>query len=138
MYYLGMQKKILIVEDDEAFFNLCATALKIKGYNVVHVADGSQALEVIANEKPDLILLDIVLPGMSGLDILQNIKETEELKGNRVIMLTNFGTDANVNRAMELGAEDYIMKYNVVPSELANKVSVVLGDSVDSAVKFVS
>ncbi|KKS22641.1 MAG: Two-component transcriptional regulator [candidate division WWE3 bacterium GW2011_GWA1_41_8] len=138
MYYLGMQKKILIVEDDEAFFNLCATALKLKGYNVVHVADGSQALEVIANEKPDLILLDIVLPGMSGLDILQNIKETEELKGNRVIMLTNFGTDANVNRAMELGAEDYIMKYNVVPSELANKVSVVLGDSVDSAVKFVS
>ncbi|OGC57369.1 hypothetical protein A2976_02530 [candidate division WWE3 bacterium RIFCSPLOWO2_01_FULL_41_9] len=133
-----MQKKILIVEDDEAFFNLCATALKLKGYNVVHVADGSQALEVIANEKPDLILLDIVLPGMSGLDILQNIKETEELKGNRVIMLTNFGTDANVNRAMELGAEDYIMKYNVVPSELANKVSVVLGDSVDSAVKFVS
>jgi len=133
-----MQKKILIVEDDEAFFNLCATSLKLKGYNVVHVADGSLAIDTIANEKPNLVLLDIVLPGMSGLDILQNVKETEEIRSTRVIMLTNFGTDANVNRAMELGAEDYIMKYNVVPSELADKVAVALGDSSDSAVKFVS
>jgi DNA-binding response OmpR family regulator len=133
-----MQKKILIVEDDEAFYNLCATALKLKGYNVVHVADGSLAIEGIGSEKPDLVLLDIVLPGMSGLDILQNVKEIDELKHNRIIMLTNFGTDANVNRAMELGAEDYIMKYNVVPSELAEKVAVLLGDSTDSAVKFIS
>ena len=117
---------------------MCATSLKLKGYNVVHVADGSLAIDTIANEKPNLVLLDIVLPGMSGLDILQNVKETEEIRSTRVIMLTNFGTDANVNRAMELGAEDYIMKYNVVPSELADKVAVALGDSADSAVKFVS
>ncbi|EKD99531.1 MAG: response regulator receiver protein [uncultured bacterium] len=132
-----MSKKVLIVEDDESFYSLCETAIKLKGYQVVHVADGSQAIQKIITEKPDLLLLDIVLPGMSGLDILENIKAMEEIKNTRVIMLTNFGTDANVNKAMELGAEDYVMKYNVVPAELANKVEVLLGDSSDSAVKIV-
>ncbi len=130
-------KKILIVEDDESFYNVCATAIKLKGYDVVHVSDGSQAIERIQSESPDLVLLDIVLPGMSGLDILQNLKEMEETKNIRVIMLTNFGTDANVDKAIELGAEDYIMKYNVVPHELAERVAIALGDSADTAVKFV-
>jgi DNA-binding response OmpR family regulator len=130
-------KKVLIIEDDESFYNVCATAIKLKGYDVVHVADGSEAVQKITDENPDIVLLDIVLPGMSGLDILQNVKSIEEIKDTRIIMLTNFGTDANVNKAMELGAEDYIMKYNVVPNELADKVSVLLGDTAESAVKFV-
>ena len=133
-----MQKKIVIVEDDEAFYKLCATALKLKGYDVIHIPDGTAAVQKITDEYPDMVLLDIVLPGMSGLDILQNIKSIDDSKDIRVIMLTNFGTDANVNRAMELGAEDYIMKYNVVPSELADRVAVALGDSSDTAVKFVN
>jgi DNA-binding response OmpR family regulator len=138
MYHLHMKKKVLIVEDDEAFFKLCSTALKLKNYDVIHVPEGSSAVQRITDEQPDLVLLDIVLPGMSGLDILQNMKSIDEAKDFRVIMLTNFGTDTNVNRAMELGAEDYIMKYNVVPSELADKVSAMLGDSDDSAVKFIN
>jgi DNA-binding response OmpR family regulator len=138
MYDLFMKKKIVIVEDDEAFYKLCSTALKLKSYDVVHIPEGSSAVQKITDESPDLVLLDIVLPGMSGLDILQNIKSIDETKDIRVIMLTNFGTDTNVNRAMELGAEDYIMKYNVVPSELADKVSALLGDSSDSAVKFIN
>jgi DNA-binding response OmpR family regulator len=130
-------KKILIVEDDESFFKLCETSLKLKNYNVVHVADGAIASQKVADEMPDLILLDIVLPGMSGLDVLQSIKSQDATSGIKVIMLTNFGTDSNVNKAMELGAEDYIMKYNVTPSELAEKVANLLGDTATSAVKFV-
>lgn len=126
-----------MIEDDESFYTICSAALKLKGYDVVHVADGAQALQKITDEKPDLVLLDIVLPGMSGLDILQNVKTIEEIKDTRIIMLTNFGTDTNVNRAMELGAEDYIMKYNMVPNELADKVSVLLGDSAATSIKFV-
>jgi two-component system alkaline phosphatase synthesis response regulator PhoP len=126
-----------MIEDDESFYNICSAALKLKGYDVVHVADGGQALQKITDEKPDLVLLDIVLSGMSGLDILQNVKSIEEIKNTRIIMLTNFGTDTNVNRAMELGAEDYIMKYNMVPNELADKVSVLLGDSAATSIKFV-
>lgn len=128
-------KKILFVEDDEAFFSLSAMELKMKGYDVIHVSDGGQAISRIKSEKPDLIILDIVLPGMSGLDILKELKEDPEAKVIKVVMLTNFGTDDNVNKAMELGADDYLMKYNVVFSELPDKIATVLGDTKDSQVK---
>lgn len=121
--------KILIVEDDQAFFGLCSMELKNAGHDVVHVADGSQALEKIKVEKPDVVLLDIVLPGMNGLDILKEMKDLEETKNIKVAMLTNFGMDDNVNRAMELGANDYLMKYNIVLSELPAKISSLGGTS---------
>lgn len=132
-----MSKKILFVEDDEGFFNIFSVALKMKGYDVIHVADGSEAVEKAISEKPDLIILDIILPGMSGLDILKELKENEETKKIKVVMLTNFGTDDNVNKAMELGADDYLMKYNVVASELPQKIGVYLGENPDSGIKVI-
>lgn len=138
MYYLPMAKKILFVEDDEGFFNLFSAALSMRGYNIVHVSDGSLAVEKAKLEKPDLILLDIILPGMSGLDILKEIKESDETKDIKVVMLTNFGTDANVAKAVELGSDDYLMKYNVVPSELPNKIAFLLGETNDSGIHVVS
>jgi DNA-binding response OmpR family regulator len=133
-----MPKKILFVEDDEGFFNLFSAALSMRGYNIVHVADGAKAIEKTQLEKPDLILLDIILPGMSGLDILKELKESDDTKGIKVVMLTNFGTDANVNKAVELGADDYLMKYNVVPSELPDKIASLLGETPESGIKMVS
>ena len=133
-----MGKKIVFVEDDEGFFNLFSAALNMKGYDVIHVPEGAQAVEKIKVEKPDLVLLDIILPGMSGLDVLKELKETEETKYVKIVMLTNFGTDDNVNKAMELGADDYLMKYNVVPSELPDKIATLLGEASDSGVKVVS
>jgi DNA-binding response OmpR family regulator len=133
-----MSKKILFVEDDEGFFNLFSAALSMRGYNIIHVSDGSQAVEKAKLEKPDLILLDIILPGMSGLDILKEIKDSEETKEIKVVMLTNFGTDDNVNKAGELGSDDYLMKYNVVPSELPDKIASLLGETSDSGIKVVS
>ena len=130
-----MPKKILFVEDDEGFFNLFSAALSMRGYNIIHVADGSLAVEKAKLEKPDLILLDIILPGMSGLDILKELKESDETKGVKVVMLTNFGTDENVNRAVELGSDDYLMKYNVVPSELPDKIASLLGEASDTGIK---
>ena len=102
-----MTKKILFIEDDEGFYNLFSAALTMKGYEVVHVAEGSHAFEKVQEEQPDLVLLDIIMPGMSGLDVLKELKEAEDTKNTKVIMLTNFGTDDNINRAMELGADDY-------------------------------
>jgi len=127
--------KILFVEDDQAFYNLCSMELKMKGFDVVHVADGSIAVEKIRSEKPDAVLLDIVLPGMNGLDILKEMKEDEELKNIKVAMLTNFGMDDNVNKAMDLGANEYFMKYNIVLSELPDKISTLLGSPTSSDVK---
>lgn len=133
-----MSKRILFIEDDEGFFNLFSAALNMKGYDVIHVADGAGAVERIKEEKPDLILLDIILPGVSGLDILKELKETPETKDMKVVMLTNFGTDDNVKKAMDLGADDYLMKYNVVPSELPDKIANLIGDTPDSGVKVIS
>lgn len=130
-----MPKKILFVEDDENFYNVFSVPLKMRGYEVIHVADGSQAVEKALQEKPDVVLLDIILPGTSGLDILKELKENPDTKAIKIVMLTNFGNDENVSRAMEYGADDYLMKYNVVPSELPDKIGVYLGDTSSSGVK---
>ena len=130
-----MPKKILFVEDDEGFFNIFSVPLKMKGYDVIHVADGSLAVEKIITEQPDLVLLDIVLPGTSGLDILKELREREETQSTTVIMLTNFGNDDNIQKAMEYGSNDYLMKYNIVPSELPDKIATLLGESQEFGVK---
>lgn len=137
MYDFYMAKKIVIVEDDTSLYNLYKIELETKGYEIVNVADGSLALNTIKEQKPDLVLLDLMLPGKNGLQILEELKADADGKASRVIMLTNFGNEDNVSRALELGAEDYIMKYNIVPSELSEKVASLLGDTSDSAVKFV-
>jgi DNA-binding response OmpR family regulator len=129
-----MPKKILFVEDDEGFFNIFSVPLKMKGYDVVHVADGSLAVEKAISEVPDVILLDIVLPGTSGLDILKELREREETKAIKIVMLTNFGSDDNITKAMEYGASDYLMKYNIVPSELPAKIAGFLGETQESVV----
>ena len=130
-----MAKKILFVEDDQGFFNIFSVPLKMKGYEVVHVADGGQAVDKVLTENPDLVLLDIVLPGVSGLDILKELKEREETKHIKIVMLTNFGSDENINKAMEYGSNDYLMKYNIVPSELPAKIAGLLGEAQESVVK---
>lgn len=130
-----MPKKIFFVEDDEGFYNIFSVPLKMKGYDIVRVSEGNSAVERIITEKPDLVLLDIVLPGMSGLDILKELREREETQSTVVIMLTNFGSDENISRAMEYGANDYLMKYNIVPSELPDKIALFLGENQDFNVK---
>lgn len=130
-----MPKKILFVEDDEGFYNIFSVPLKMKGYDVLHISDGSLAVERIITEKPDLVLLDIVLPGTSGLDILKELRERDETKEVVVIMLTNFGNDDNVSKAMEYGSNDYLMKYNIVPSELPDKIAALLGEKAEFGVK---
>lgn len=130
-----MAKKILFVEDDEGFYNIFSVPLKMKGYDVVRVVDGNYAVEKIIVEKPDLVLLDIVLPGTSGLEILKELREREETQSVVVVMLTNFGSDENVSKAMEYGANDCLMKYNIVPSELPDKIASLLGESQNFNVK---
>jgi DNA-binding response OmpR family regulator len=133
-----MAKKVLIIEDDTALYSMYATELGIKGYEVSNVADGNLGLEAVKTRKPDLVLLDLMLPGKNGLEILEQVKGDTEVKDIKVVMLTNFGNEDNISKALELGAEDYIMKYNIVPSDLSDKVSSILGDSNGSNIKFVN
>jgi DNA-binding response OmpR family regulator len=130
-----MPRKILIVEDDIALYNMYSTELQLRGFEVVNVSNGGQAVDAVRKEKPDLILLDVMLPEKNGLDILEELKQDDELKNYKVVMLTNYGTDENISRAVELGAEDYIMKYNIVPSELSGKVQSIMGEVSNDTVK---
>jgi len=133
-----MARIILIVEDDMALANLYKTELEAKNYTVVHVSEGTQAVEGIRQNKPDLVLLDIMLPGRNGLEILKDVRDNEEVKDTKVIMLTNFGNEENVSTALELGALDYIMKYKITPAEMSEKIASLLGESLESAVKLTS
>ena len=127
--------KILIVEDDEALATLYRAELELKSYEVSVVSNGSLVLAEVGKLMPDLVLLDIMLPGKNGLEILQEIRADEKLKDVKVIMLTNFGSEENVSTALEFGAVDYIMKYKIVPSELTDRVAVVLGHEDNPVVK---
>ncbi|HOM77741.1 MAG TPA: response regulator [bacterium] len=128
-------KKVLIIEDDQSLYNVYSAELKLRGYDVSHCADGMKAMSVIEEIKPDLILLDIILPGRNGLEILEELMGNEKYLDTRVIMVTNYGNDENVKKALELGASDYVLKYNIVPSELSKKVAQTLGEDTESSVK---
>jgi DNA-binding response OmpR family regulator len=128
-------KKILIIEDDQSLYNVYSAELKLRGYTVSHCADGLKAMSEIEEVKPDLILLDIILPGRNGLEILEEVMSIEKYSSINVIMVTNYGNDENVKRALELGASDYVLKYNIVPSELSKKVAQALGEDTESSVK---
>lgn len=105
--------KILIVEDDELLAKALADALGEAGYGVTVVGDGSQAMEALGSETPDLIYLDIMLPGESGYDILAKLKADDTLMRIPVVMLTNLGQMSEINKAMDYGAMDYVVKANI-------------------------
>ncbi|MBI2620705.1 response regulator [candidate division WWE3 bacterium] len=127
-------RKILIIEDDVALYGLYKTELELAKYDVLNVTDGNLAFEAVKEQKPDLVLLDLMLPGKNGLEILQEIRADDATKDTKVVMLTNFGNEENVSTALEYGALDYIMKYKIVPSELPKKVATSLGDATDSVI----
>jgi DNA-binding response OmpR family regulator len=131
-------KKVLIIEDDESLYKVYSAELKLRGFEVEHTADGMNAMGMIEDFEPDLILLDIILPGRNGLEILEELYDREDMQDIKVIIVTNYGNDTNVKKALELGAEDYVLKYNIVPSELSEKVSEILGEDTDSPVKLQS
>ena len=134
MYHFLMPHRILIIEDDIPLYNLYAAELKFNGYDVSNVSDGLVAFNAVKTQKPDIVLLDIVLPGRNGVDILQDIKSDASTQDTKVIMLTNYGGDANINKSIELGADDYILKYNVVPSDISSKVSTILREDASGGV----
>ncbi|ORJ63341.1 two-component system response regulator [Geothermobacter hydrogeniphilus] len=105
-----MGKKILIVEDEESLLKLESILLTSKGFEVRGVANGTEALEAIAEEPPDLVLLDIMLPELDGFEVCRRIKEQEATRGIPVIMLTAKKSREDMSRGEEVGADWYITK----------------------------
>ncbi|RJP45874.1 MAG: DNA-binding response regulator [Armatimonadetes bacterium] len=122
-------KKILIIDDELAVATIFETALKHEGYEVRVATDGKSGIEVAKSDTFDLVLLDQMLPDMSGNDVLKQLKAEEATKNTLVAMLTNFGEDNLIKDAINIGAVEYILKYQVSVEDLVNKTKTLIGNS---------
>lgn len=111
--------KIIIVDDEQALVKMYSSALEMAGFEVISASDGKMAIETINKEKPDAILLDIIMPQINGLDVLKQLKEKEETKKIPVFLLTNLPEESALSKANSLGAEDYFVKAQTEPQQMA-------------------
>jgi len=120
-------QKILIINDDEALSNAIQTKLQINGYEAICVYNGDEGLSKAASEKPNLILLDMTMPKKSGLEVLDNLKKSDELKAIPVIIISNTGEPTEIERAKSLGAGDFLVEAEFSPDEVLQKIQNALG-----------
>jgi len=120
-------KKILLVEDDETLAQVYKSRLELEGFEVQHVANGENALSSAVEYKPDLILLDVMMPKINGFDVLDILRNTPETMNVRVVMLTALSQPKDKERAENLGADDYLVKSQVVISDVVDRIKHHLG-----------
>lgn len=121
-----MPKTILFIEDEAALQKTFREALKNKGYKIISALDGEVGLRLAETKKPDLILLDLILPKIHGFDVLKKLKENPETKDIPVIVLTVLEGINDVDKAIELGAISYLVKIQYTLKELAEKIESAL------------
>lgn len=122
----GANAKILVVEDEEILLTALTEELTSGGYEVEGAENGKVGLEKAASYKPDLILLDLVMPEMDGMEMLQELKGDEGLREIPVVILTNLSDYERISEALSLGAMDYLVKANYKLEDLLEKVKNVL------------
>ena len=121
-------KTILFIEDESALQKTFGEILKQEGHEVVSALDGEIGLRLAKEKKPDLILLDLILPKINGFDVLKTLKEDKETKGIPVIVLTNLEGIGDVDKALELGATTYLVKAQYTLEEVVEKIKKALGE----------
>lgn len=117
---------VLIVEDDSFLANIYKTKFEMEGFKVNIAEDGEAGLNEAKKKKPDIVLLDILLPKMDGFTVLEHLKADAEVKDIPVILLTNLGQKDDVDKGLDMGAVDYLIKAHFKPSETVEKVKKVL------------
>lgn len=115
-------KKILLVEDDENLANVYEVRLQAEGFQTKRVANGEDALAAATSFRPDLIVLDVMMPKVSGFDVLDILRNTPETSNMKVIMLTALSEDTDKQRAEKLGVDDYLVKSQVVIADVVEKI----------------
>jgi len=132
----GLQsKKILLVEDESFLANLLSDYIKEQGVSLEQASTGEECLAKAKSSKPDIILLDIILPGIDGYEVLKQLKANPELSKIPVIFLSNLGGKEEIDRGLELGAADYLVKSSLVMEEIIKKIKEILQKAADSNVK---
>ena len=124
-----MPKSVLIVEDEGAMQRALKNKLEGAGYEVLLANDGAEALDQIKGTKPDLMLLDLIMPKLDGISVLREIKANEDLKEVPVIILTNLSSGDKVAEAMQLGTFDFLVKANYSLDDVLGKVKDRIGDA---------
>ena len=120
-------EKILFIEDESALQETFGEVLKQEGYEVVKAMDGEAGLEMAKTQKPDLILLDLILPKLHGFEVLKKLKGDPETKEIPIIVLTNLKDMKDIENAIEFGATTYLVKVNYSLDEVVSKIKKALG-----------
>lgn len=120
-------KKILLVEDDDNLAGVYTTRLEAEGFVARRVVNGEDALATALEFRPDLILLDVMMPRVSGFDVLDILRNTPETINTRIIMLTALSQEADKQRANALGVDDYLVKSQVVIADVIDRIKYHLG-----------
>ncbi len=121
------KKKILLVEDDTALASVYVSRLQLEGFEVKHVSNGEDALSTAIGYKPDLIVLDAMMPKISGFDVLDILRNTAQTANVRIIMLTALSQAKDRERAEQLGVDDYLVKSQVVIGDVVARIKHHLG-----------
>ena len=121
------KKKILLVEDDNALASVYEMRLVAEGFDVRRAENGEDALAAIREYRPDLMLLDVMMPHVSGFDVLDIVRNTPDTVNLKVIMLTALSQDSDKQRASELGVDEYLVKSQVVIADVVDRVKYHLG-----------
>lgn len=119
-------KQILLVEDDPFLADIYTTKLKEAGFSVEVAGEGDGVIPKIREKRPDLLLLDIVLPHLDGWEIIKQIKGSEDLKNLKVIILSSLGQKNEVEKGMKLGAVKYLIKDHYTPKEIVEEIKKIL------------
>ena len=122
----GPPKRVLLVEDDRFLRRACEASLRQRGLTVVTAADGEEALRLARTEAPDLVLLDLLLPKLTGLEVLRTLKAEDATRAIPVLVLSNSSREEDVQRVLKLGAVGYLVKANLSLQELGERVTRLL------------
>jgi len=122
----GKKIKLLLAEDDKFISRAYVDGLTRAGIDVVLASDGEEAIKKINAEKPDIILLDVIMPEKNGFEVLQSIKAVDGLKSIPVVILSNLGQESDIQKGKELGADDYLIKSNFSIKEVVEKIQSIL------------
>ncbi|NTW22638.1 response regulator [Candidatus Falkowbacteria bacterium] len=119
---MATMKKIAVIEDDKFLRKVYESKLPKEGFEVVSAGDGKSGLELIKKEKPDLVLLDLIMPVMTGFEVLEALKADSKFKMPKIIVLSNLGQDEDIARSKELGATDFLIKSNLSIKEIVEQI----------------
>lgn len=121
-----MKKKILLVEDDSFLIDIYKTRLESEGFDLLIAKEGEEALRLSEENKPVLVLLDIVLPHLDGWQVLKKIREISGMKDSKIVVLSNLGQKEEVQKGLKLGADKYLIKSDFTPTQVVEEIKKIL------------